>query len=237
MADKASSPAFRACTKGSLRDLVKAATSTFDRVYTPELVSDVHAGKVCAYTVAQILGNSAEADSCVGTDARLFVIGGACQVFEQFAVNNPITELVDDGQDSLDGLLSNDGRNVGEAGSLDRVRKARMLVNRKGLTICGKILSLTTFWGRLSIIRGKLSNRQTRRARSGFPNRRTTTGVNLALNSSGESLDPIFRVAPRTLGPPPPNSTDLSNSGSTFILKKSSGKSSERPSSSLQMKI
>jgi hypothetical protein len=46
-------------------------------------------------------------------------------------------------------------------------------------------------------------------------------------------LDPILRVALRTLGPPPPNSTDLRSSGSTFILKKSSGKSSERLSSSL----
>lgn len=110
---------------------MNAATSTFDRVYTPELVSEVHARKLCAYTLAQILGNSAKANSCVGTDARLFVIGGACQEFEQFAVNNPITELVDNGQDSLDGLLSNDGRNVGEAGSLDRVRRARMLTSRR----------------------------------------------------------------------------------------------------------
>lgn len=63
------------------------------------------------------------------------------------------------------------------------------------------------------------------------------TGVNLELNSSGDNFDPIFRIAPRTLGPPPPNSTDFSNSGSTFILKNSSGKSSESSSSSLPKSI
>lgn len=103
--------------------------------------------------------------------------------------------------------------------------------------ICGKILSFTIFWGRLSIINGKLSNRQTRSARSGLANRRTMTGVSLELNSSEDNLDPILIIAPRTLGPPPPNSTDFNSSGSTFILKNSSGKSSVSPSSSLRQSV
>lgn len=80
---------------------------------------------------------------------------------------------------------------------------------------------------------GRLSSRQTRRALSGLPNKRTMTGVNLELYSSGDSFVPIFKMAVKTFGPPPPNSTDLSNSGRTFILKNSSGKSSESSSSSL----
>ena len=80
-------------------------------------------GRYVAYTLPQVLGNSAKANGCVGTDAGLFIIGGPCQEFEQLAINNPITELVDNGQDSLDGLLSNDGGNISETGSLDKSQK------------------------------------------------------------------------------------------------------------------
>ena len=97
---------------------------------------------------------------------------------------------------------------------------------KRGLTICGKILSLTTFGENLSIIRGKLSNKHTLMARSGFPNNRMTTGVTRVSKSSFESLAPIFITRLNAFGPPPPNSTDLRSSGRTFILKKSSGKSS-----------
>lgn len=104
-------------------------------------------------------------------------------------------------------------------------------MNIEKLTICGKILSLTIFCGRKSVIEDKFSSNETLNARSGFENKRTITGVTLELYSSCDSLLPIFTMAPSTFGPPPPNSTDLRSSGSTFILKKSSGKSSESSSS------
>ena len=93
-------------------------------------------------------------------------------------------------------------------------------------TNCGKILSFTTFCGSLSIINGRLSSRQTRMARSEFANSRMTTGCTRAVKSSSDSLVAIFMTTPKAFGPPPPNSTAFSNSGKTFILKKSSGKSS-----------
>jgi hypothetical protein len=100
-------------------------------------------------------------------------------------------------------------------------------------TICGKILSVTIFCGRWSIMRGKLLSRQTRMALSGFANSRTTTGVICVSYSSSESFVPICITVPKTFAPPPPNSTDLSSSGKTFILKKSAGKSSATSSSLL----
>lgn len=69
--------------------------------------------------------------------------------------------------------------------------------------------------------------------RSGLANNRTTTGVIWASYSSSDSFCPICITVPNTLAPPPPNSTDLSSSGSTFILKKSAGKSSATASSFL----
>lgn len=87
------------------------------------------------------------------------------------------------------------------------------------VTICGNILSLTTFWGNRSIIKGKLSSRHTRIARSGLPNSRIIAGVILLSNSSSVSFLLIFITTPKTFGPPPPNSTDLRSSGRIFILK------------------
>lgn len=81
------------------------------------------------------------------------------------------------------------------------------------------------------MIVGKLSSRQTRIARSGLPNILTIKGIILVSKSSDGSLLAILRVTEMAFGPPPPNSTDFINSGRTFILKKSSGKSSEALSS------
>jgi hypothetical protein len=117
------------------------------------------------------------------------------------------------------------------------MRSVDVMACLRKLTICGNILSLTTFCGRRSIIDGRLSNKQTRIARSGLANSRTITGVMLDSNSSSDNLAPIFIITPMTLGPPPPNSIDLSNSGRTFILKNSSGKSSDRSSSSLKSQV
>ena len=59
------------------------------------------------------------------------------------------------------------------------------------------------------------------------------TGVTLLLNCSSDRLAPILMTEDRTLGPPPPNSTDFNNSGRTLALKYSSGMSSDSSSSSL----
>lgn len=80
---------------------------------------------------------------------------------------------------------------------------------------------------------GRLSSRHTRIVRSGFAKSLTMTGVILESYSSSVSLTLIFMTAANTFGPPPPNSTDFSNSGRTFVLRKSSGKSSEISSNSL----
>ena len=60
------------------------------------------------------------------------------------------------------------------------------------------------------------------------------TGVIFDSHSSSESFFPIFITDAKTLGPPPPNSTDFRSSGSTFTLKNSSGKSSATSSNSLK---
>ena len=70
-------------------------------------------------------------------------------------------------------------------------------------------------------------------ARSGFANNRTMTGVSFELYSSSDNLAPIFMTEANTFGPPPPNSTDLSSSGSTLALKYSSGNPLATSSSSL----
>jgi hypothetical protein len=80
---------------------------------------------------------------------------------------------------------------------------------------------------------GRLSSKHTLIALSGFPKSRISTGVILASKSSLDNFVAIFKTTPKALGPPPPNSTDFSSSGRTFILKKSSGKSSVSCSKSL----
>lgn len=105
-------------------------------------------------------------------------------------------------------------------------------VTKSKLTICGKILSLTVFGDRWSIIRGRLSRRQTRRARSGLLKSRTMTGVICESYSSSESFLLMRITSAKTFGPPPPNSADLSSSGSTLTLKNSSGKSSDSATAS-----
>lgn len=108
-------------------------------------------------------------------------------------------------------------------------------VSVKPVTIMGKILPLMSFGGMRSIMRGRLSSRHTLIARSGLAKSRTINGASRASNSSSESFPPIFIIALNTFGPPPPNSTDFCSSGRIFILKKSSGKSSVRRSSSLKL--
>ena len=81
---------------------------------------------------------------------------------------------------------------------------------------------------------GRLSSRHTLIARSGFENNLMMTGVTLVLNCSSERPEPILMTEDKTCGPPPPNSTDFSNSGKTLTLKNSSGRSSETSSNSLR---
>ncbi len=100
-------------------------------------------------------------------------------------------------------------------------------------TICGKILSLTTFCGRWSIMMCKLFSKQTRMPRSGLENSRTITGVIMDSYCSSDIFAPIFMTEAKTLGPPPPNSIDFKSSGSTLIPTNSLGNSSATSSSSL----
>ena len=102
---------------------------------------------------------------------------------------------------------------------------------------CGKILSFTTFGDRWSIIRGRLSSKQTRIARSGLAKSLTITGVTRASYCSSDRVAAIFTIEARTRGPPPPNSTDFNSSGRTLALKYSSGKSLETSSSSLGYRL
>jgi hypothetical protein len=91
--------------------------------------------------------------------------------------------------------------------------------SEKPVSISGKILSFTTREDRCSIIRPRLSSRNTRVALSGKENNLTTAGVILPSHSSSDSFSPILSTASKTLGPPPPNSTDFRSSGRIFILK------------------
>ena len=84
-------------------------------------------------------------------------------------------------------------------------------------------------------MRGRLSSKQTRIARSGLANGLTMTGVTRASYCSSERLAAILTTEAKTLGPPPPNSTDFNSSGRTLMLKYSSGKSLETSSNSLLM--
>ena len=101
------------------------------------------------------------------------------------------------------------------------------------VTNWGKILSFMIFCDRWYTIDGRLSSRHTLIARSGFAKSLMMTGVIFDSQSSSESLMPIFITDVKTLGPPPPNSTDFRSSGRTLMLRYSSGISSATWSSSL----
>lgn len=86
-------------------------------------------------------------------------------------------------------------------------------------------------------MRGKLSSRQTLRARSGLLNRRIMTGVIWLSYSSSLIFVAMRMTIPNGFGPPPPNSTDLRSSGKTLTLKNSSGKSSDSATVSSSLKV
>lgn len=69
-----------------------------------------------------VFGNSTKTDGCVGTDTRLLIIRSTRQELEKFSVNNSITEFINDRQDGLDGLLSDNRSHIGKARSLEIVR-------------------------------------------------------------------------------------------------------------------
>jgi len=70
------------------------------------------------YALPQVLGNSTKADGSVGTNTRLFVIRSTRQELEKFSVNGSITELIDNRQDGLDGLFSDDRSDIGKTRGL-----------------------------------------------------------------------------------------------------------------------
>lgn len=59
------------------------------------------------------------------------------------------------------------------------------------------------------------------------------TGVIVESYSSSDKVAPNFMTKEKTLGPPPPNSTDFKSSGSTLVPTNSFGKSSATSSSAL----
>lgn len=80
VADRAIRDALRACTKGSRRDRVKAATRTLvlDYATCQSLLKGI--ASHVTYTWSKILGDFSQAYRSVGPDARLFVVGRLGQV-------------------------------------------------------------------------------------------------------------------------------------------------------------
>lgn len=66
----------------------------------------------------EVLSYLAQADCGICTDSWLLIVGGTCEELEQVTVDDTVAELVDNWQNSLDRLLSDDGCGVGEAGGL-----------------------------------------------------------------------------------------------------------------------
>lgn len=224
MAASAIRDALRACTNGSRSDREKAATSTLVLELWPRLLAILPKQIV---VFVRIPGWSSFA------------------VLARYLKSSPLTTRSESLLITTRTAFTVCSRTIG-AKSVKPVTFNRISEHRpdhedkafSGLTICGKILSLTIFWDKWSIMSGRLSSRQTRRARSGLPNSRTTTGVIFKSYSSSESFLLIRITRAKTFGPPPPNSTDLRSSGKILTLKKSSGKSSDSAtvSSSLNLR-
>ncbi len=192
--------AFLAWTKGSRSERVNAAIKTLDLVLTPKFL-DILPKQIVVFV--RIPGCS------------------SFEVLAKYLSSSPLMVLSDNFPMMVKTALTVCSRTMG-ATSVKPVTFNSQLVERTFVdkhTICGNILSLTTFCGNRSIMSGKLSNRQTRMARSGLAKSRTTAGVTFVSNSSSESFLEIFMTTAKTLGPPPPNSTDFRSSGRTFIRK------------------
>lgn len=118
VAPNASNPALRACTNGSRRERVKAATRTLvlDYTFVSNLLSDVAES---TYTLAQVLRDPSQANSRVGPDTGLIIIGRPCQKSQQLPVDRPVTQLSNDRENSLNSLLTNNRSDIREAGSLE----------------------------------------------------------------------------------------------------------------------
>ena len=193
--------ALRACTNGSRRDRVNAAIKTLDLVLTPRFLDILPKHMV------------------------VFVRMPGCSSFEVLARyfrSSPLTVLSESFPMIVSTAFTVCSRTTG-AISVNpvtcKMHKIAVLHQGQKHTIWGKILSLTTLCGNRSIIKGRLSRRQTLIARSGLLKSLITIGVTLASKSSSVSFVLIFITTAKTLGPPPPNSTDFRSSGSIFILK------------------
>lgn len=84
------------------------------------------------HALSEVLSYLAQADCGICTDSRLLIIGGTCEELEQITVDDTVAELVDDWQNSLDRLLSDDGCGISEAGGLQNMGLAS-----KPAGVCG----------------------------------------------------------------------------------------------------
>lgn len=99
-----------------------------------------------AYILPQILGNLSQTNSSICPDPRLLVVCSSCQKLQQFPIDRSVTELVYDRQHTLDGLFSNNRRDISETGSLSNNQLCyHETFSRSIPTIGGKILSFTIF--------------------------------------------------------------------------------------------
>lgn len=84
-----------------------------------------------AYTLPQVLSDAAKAYCSICPNPRLFVISGTGKELQKFAIHDPIVKFVDDREDSLDCLLSDNRCNIGETRSLRHIRLIRIVSIRE----------------------------------------------------------------------------------------------------------